>query len=304
MKRIGLIGCGSWGRYVLRDLVALNCEVSVVAINKNSLQNAIQFKANAIFDSIDALPPQEGYVVCTPAGTHFEVIQQLVQKSSQVPIFVEKPMCNNTQEAEYLAKQLPNTLFVMDKWRYHNGVLALRDLIASKKYGNVVNISTKRLSKGTIHPDADTIWHLAPHDVAIVYELLGYLPEPSFARLDITHGELRGMTACLGKNPFAMIEVSDRHTAHYREIKVFFEDAIVVFSDGYSTVLTVYKTHQLDPNQEVKYEEAIPFELKMPLYDELDSFIKHLNGGPPPKSNANEGAMTVKIISQLKAMAQ
>ena len=303
MKKIGLIGCGNWGKYILRDLVSLGCEVSVVARSEKALQNAAQYGAKAVFDLVENLPVQEGYVVCTPAVTHFDIIQKLTAKAPKTPIFVEKPMCNNVQEAEYLAKQLPDTLFVMDKWRYHRGILALKELIQSEKYGKVNSISTKRLSRGTIHPDADTIWHLAPHDVAIVYELLGYLPDPAFARLDTTQDEIRGMTACLGHSPCVWIEVSDRHHKHFREVKVFFENAIATLSDAYSEQLAIYATSALNPQQTPIYE-YVSFEVQMPLFDELTAFIHFLEGGIAPKSSAAEGKMVVETIEKLKTMFQ
>jgi Trk K+ transport system NAD-binding subunit len=33
---VGLVGCGRWGRHILRDLVALGCEVHVVARSEES----------------------------------------------------------------------------------------------------------------------------------------------------------------------------------------------------------------------------------------------------------------------------
>ena len=302
-KKIGLIGCGNWGKYILRDLVALGCEVSVVARSENALQNAVQYQAKAVFDSVEHLPIQDGYVVCTTSVTHYEIIQELTAKNPKTPIFVEKPLCTSVLEAQQLSQKLPDTLFVMDKWRYHTGILALKDLIQSEKYGKVIHISTKRLSRGTIHPDADTIWHLAPHDIAIAYELLGYLPEPAFARLDITHHEIRGMTACLGHSPCVWIEVGDRHHKHFREVKVFFENAIVTLSDAYSEQLEIYNTQQLEHNQIPVYE-YLPFEIRMPLFDELAAFVEFLGGGPAPKSSVSEGKMIVETIEKLKTLAQ
>ena len=129
MKKIGLIGCGNWGKYILRDLVSLDCQVSVVARSEKALQNAAQYGAKAVFDSVENLPIQEGYVICTPAITHFDIIQRLTAKAPKTPIFVEKPLCINVLEAQQLSQQLPDTLFVMDKWRYHRGILALKELI-------------------------------------------------------------------------------------------------------------------------------------------------------------------------------
>ena len=38
--RVALVGCGRWGRHILRDLIALGCEVPVVARSEASVERA------------------------------------------------------------------------------------------------------------------------------------------------------------------------------------------------------------------------------------------------------------------------
>ena len=37
---VGLVGCGNWGRHILRDLVALGCRTTVVARSQESRARA------------------------------------------------------------------------------------------------------------------------------------------------------------------------------------------------------------------------------------------------------------------------
>lgn len=37
---VGLVGCGNWGRHILRDLLALDCDVTVVARSEASRARA------------------------------------------------------------------------------------------------------------------------------------------------------------------------------------------------------------------------------------------------------------------------
>jgi hypothetical protein len=41
----------------------------------------------------------------------------------------------------------------------------------------------------------------------------------------------------------------------------------------------------------------------MPLLAELEAFVAHLEGGPAPKSSAAEGALIVRRIAELRALA-
>ena len=55
---IALVGCGAWGKNILRDLVSLGCEVNVVARSEASISRAREGNARSIVDSVEALPGQ------------------------------------------------------------------------------------------------------------------------------------------------------------------------------------------------------------------------------------------------------
>ena len=42
---------------------------------------------------------------------------------------------------------------------------------------------------------------------------------------------------------------------------------------------------------------------ELPLLRELRAFLDHLDGGPPPRSSAAEGAAIVRTISELRLLA-
>src|SRR5881394_9367 len=72
---IGLIGCGRWGRHILRDLLILGCDVTVVSGSEAGRQDARDGGATEIVASVEYLPPVSGLVVATPTSTHAEVIE-------------------------------------------------------------------------------------------------------------------------------------------------------------------------------------------------------------------------------------
>lgn len=55
--QIGLVGCGRWGKNILRDLVSLDCEVHVVAHDIESKGNAREYGAHEILDTLSMLKP-------------------------------------------------------------------------------------------------------------------------------------------------------------------------------------------------------------------------------------------------------
>ncbi len=143
------MGCGAWGRYILRDLVSLGCEVPVVARSERSVANAREGGAATIVGSIEELPEVAGVVVATPTSSHAEVVEEALGLG--VPVYVEKPLTDDAAAAERLAAQAPDRLFVMDKWRYHPGVEALAELARSDELG----------ARGRPPHDADRLGQLA-----------------------------------------------------------------------------------------------------------------------------------------------
>jgi predicted dehydrogenase len=298
-NRIGLVGCGAWGQYILRDLNTLGCQVSVVARSENSMTRAKTMNAHKIVPTIEDLPEADGYVVATPSLNHVEMIEKLLPY--QRPIFVEKPMAINPKQATALAQKAEGLLFVMEKWRYHLGVQKLRDLARDNQFGKLLGIKTTRIGWGNPHADCDTIWHLTPHDLSIVYEILGHLPAARSAVAEVLD-EPVSLIAILGESPFVHIEISSRSQTRKRSVALHFERAIASLNDGYDDFIEVF-IDAGEINQPPQQIRKIYFDQQMPLYAELQAFVEFLNGGSPPRSSALEGAANVQLIEQLRQMA-
>ena len=78
MLSIALVGCGRWGRHVLRDLMTLGVRVVVVARDPQSIAAARAGGAVEVVASVEALPAVDGAVVATPTSTHADVVMRLV----------------------------------------------------------------------------------------------------------------------------------------------------------------------------------------------------------------------------------
>ena len=300
LTKVGLIGCGDWGKNILRDLKSLGCHVTVVSLSKHSHANAINYHADKIVNAISQLTDVEGVIVATPAITHFGIIKQIARLS--IPIFVEKPMTANLHEAEYLANEFSDRLFVMHKWRYHAGVQALANIVASKELGEVRSLQTKRMNWGNHHSDVDMIWTCLPHDLSITIEILGKIPKPRVAVGLEWQQEAVELSCILGEKPWNSILISSVSTNVNREIKIECDHGIALLTDGYDNHISIHHKVDwgLDPN---KYTEQRAFEFEMPLLLELKEFVNYLRGGKPPKCDAYEGLAVVKTIVELRQLA-
>lgn len=285
---VGLVGCGAWGRFILRDLVSLGARVAVVARSEESKSRATEGGAHEVVRELGELPEVEALVVATPTSTHAEVVGEALERG--VPVFVEKPLTNDPASAERLAAAAGGRLFVMDKWRYHPGVELLAELARTEALGPVRGVHTTRVGWGNPHDDVDAVWVLAPHDLSIALEVLRELPEARAAT-----GDGDDLVGLLGADPWAHVEVSARSPVRRREVRLVCDGGVALLADGYSEHVLV--------RREGGEEERRGISTELPLLRELRAFLDHVHGGPPPRSSAPEGALVVRRIQELRALA-
>lgn len=296
--RIGLAGCGRWGKLILRDLLSLGCDVPVVARSAASRQRAEEAGATEIVAELSSLRGVDGIVIATPTATHAEVVGEALEFG--VPVFVEKPLTADVFSARRLAAAAPDRLFVMDKWRYHPGVRELARIARSRELGEVVGIHARRVTLGHRYSDVDTVWIHAPHDLAIALEILGEVPAPRQAVPELVGGELAGLTAILGEAPWLVVEVSALAPAHRRELRLVCEGGVAQLDGGYAESVVIGRAGAIDADA----VEHRPAQGEMPLLAELRAFAEHLRGGPPPLSSAADGVLIVEAVEEMIALAR
>src|SRR5512138_3774871 len=84
---VALVGCGRWGRHILRDLLGLGCAVTVVDTSPERRREALERGAASAAGRLSGLPDLAGIVVATPAGTHARVVEEALGRG--VPVFCE-----------------------------------------------------------------------------------------------------------------------------------------------------------------------------------------------------------------------
>lgn len=294
---VGLVGCGRWGRHILRDLVAIGCEVPVVARSEESRARAEEGGAAAIVADVASLPAVDGAIVATATSTHAEVLDDVLALG--VPVYCEKPLTDSAQSATRLAQLEPDRLFVMDKWRYHPGVRELAAIATDGRLGRVSGLKTVRVGWGNPHPDVDAVWILAPHDLSIALEIFGAVPRAEAAVAQWFTADAAHMSALLrGNGWWHTFEVSARAPERRRTIELYCEGGVAALADGWDEHVTLHR----DGPEGVE-DERVETPGELPLLAELRAFVGHLAGGPPPKSSAAEGSAIVAAVSELRRLA-
>ena len=293
---IGLVGVGPWGRHILRDLRSLGATVHAVARSPESVAWARDGGAASVIDHPDHLPPCDGYVVAVRTTSHLDVIDRLLPRGR--PIFCEKPLSPDYARVKALPASARDLVFTMHKWRYHPGTLELARIARDGDLGAVTGLRTFRTGWSDNHPDTIPFWNLAPHDVSIALEIFDEVPDPIAAFSEASGDPGRGIVAwCRTASgvPFTF-EVSARHPVNLRRVVLRCEHGACALDSSDYGVVTVRR--EGEAATQVRVADT------MPLLAELDTFLSHLRGGPPPRTSLEEETAVLRALTRTLELAR
>jgi predicted dehydrogenase len=294
-KVIGLIGCGAWGKNILRDLLSLNCRVLVVDIDWRARSKASENGAAKTFSDIDDLAECDGYVVAVPIPDLTKTCAVLLKYKK--PVFSEKTLCRSLDDFNLL-KSLGGSeyIFAMHKWHYHPGIEALRLVTQGHKIGELEELHATRHAWVKDFHGGDVFWTQAVHDLTIVKHILGYIPKKINA-INVVKNEDDlpvAFTALLGDKPAVFISVSGRH-CHKRS------GVSIHGNKGSAGLYNAYDDHITIRNE--AGEEKIAIDTTFPLYLELKEFVGYLHHGPEPRCNLQSAKEVTQAILNLRKKA-
>jgi len=191
--KVGIIGCGNIAHTQLKYIVKYVEKKSIALCDKNPLRMEYlskEFGLTNKFIDVEILlqkfHPKVVHIL-TPPHTHKDIA--LICLENGANIFIEKPMCINTEEAKAIVIQAKekNLQVCVDHMRLFDPlILKVKDLISSGVVGEIINIHTKetdpyyqiRKSEGLVQPwleslPGEIIYDLIPHHLSLLYEFFG-----------------------------------------------------------------------------------------------------------------------------------
>jgi predicted dehydrogenase len=178
---IGVIGCGQWGRNLVRNVHAIGLLAAVAEPSPSGRAKAKEIApAVPVHESADAVladPQIHAVMIATPAETHYPVASAALAAGKDV--FVEKPMTIDVEDARALIRQAEaaeRILMVGHLLEYHPAILKLHELVQSGELGKIRYVISNRLNLGKIRTEENALWSFAPHDIAVILRLVGTMP--------------------------------------------------------------------------------------------------------------------------------
>lgn len=176
-----LIGLGYWGPNLLRNFNAqascflkYGCDLLDANIAKaQSHYPGITFTKN--IDDVLHDAAVELVLIATPTSTHFPLGKKALEAGKH--IFLEKPMCGTSVEAEELiaiAKKMGRHIFVDHTFAFAPSVTKIHEYVQKKTIGELLYFDSTRINLGIIQTDTNVLWDLAIHDLTILGMIKDY----------------------------------------------------------------------------------------------------------------------------------
>ena len=179
--RVAVVGCGQWGKNLVRTFHGLGALQWLCDSNPDALQQQAQLapgvQTTTRFDELLASDVQ-AIVLATPAALHYAGARAALRAGKDV--FVEKPLAlrySEGSELVELADSLDRVLMVGHILQYHPAIARLHELVAREELGRLWYIYSNRLNLGRVRHEENILWSFAPHDLSVIHSLAGAEPE-------------------------------------------------------------------------------------------------------------------------------
>lgn len=311
MLKIAVVGCGKWGRNLVRNFYSFGVLKTVCELNSKILaQIREKYPALNLTSSLEDLekdPEIQGVVVSTPASTHYRIAKKFLRVGKDV--FVEKPLALRIEEGEELAEMAVRNraiLMVGHVLQYHPAVIRLKQLIGKNGLGKIQYIYSNRLNIGRIRNEENILWSFAPHDISLLLSIVGQMPKNvlSFGGIYLPH-KVEDVTLTLFSFPNgikAHIFVSWLNPFKEQRFVVIGDEKMAVFDDTSKDRKLVLYHHKIDwsqyevPTIEKAEGEIIGVEDKEPLKEEARHFLSCIKNRRKPLTDAEEGLRVLRVL--------
>jgi UDP-2-acetamido-3-amino-2,3-dideoxy-glucuronate N-acetyltransferase len=313
--KIGIIGGGYWGKNLIRDFDKLSVLFKICDINEKSLDEyKIKYpyvKTTTSYD--DLLNDDEVTAICIalPGNMHYEYGKKALNSNKDV--YIEKPFTSTLEEAEELvklSKEKNKILFIGHILNYNPYVKEIKNLISTKKFGNIISITANRFNLGIYRTDNNVLYDLAPHDISLVLSLCqNKLPNSVICNgHSYITNEIHDITNSILKYDDKYINVNVNWLNPYKEhrMTIICEKGMIVFDDSNLNEKLIYY------NEYVSFNNTFPVvvnsskniieidDKRFPLEIECEAFIEACRSRNEPITNGEEGLRVMKVICALQ----
>jgi len=311
LPRVAVIGCGYWGRNLVRNFRALGALHAVAdpsaAGREQAAQLAPELRPDTDIAPVLARPEIDAVALATPACTHAELGLQVLAAGKD--LFVEKPMALSLDDARRLvdaAAHHRRILQVGHVLEYHPATAALRRWIEAGRLGRLCLLHSRRLNFGRVRTEEDALWNVAPHDFAVMLRVTGRLPGEVSCFASYSLGTPRADFAIallrFAGGVDAHVFAGWLHPTKEQRLVVVGERGVAVFDDAEPTASKlVFHEQHVDLTAGLPhlfkgptYAEPLPAD--EPLQLECAAFLESVQQRRPPLADGVSGLRVMAVL--------
>ena len=311
---MAVVGAGAWGRNHVRTFHALGALGGVVEASP-SLRARLtgEYPGLPVWGSLEmALAHVDGIVIATPAASHAGLAGEALE--SGLGVLVEKPMtldASHAQELVGMAALTGKPLMVGHLLLYQPAIQELRRQLQAGVVGKVLRIDMERLNHGRVRNQEDVLWSFGPHDVAVLFYLMGEAPirvaaagarflQPGI--LDDVHLDL---TFHGGRS--AHIHLSWYWPEKRRGLRVLGDKGMLVYDEADQSLTLHHKrlTGGSGPDRLAPLDEGCGFLFRgqgEALMREDQHFLDCLQTNSKPLSDGQSGVDVIRVLERADAL--
>ncbi len=312
--RIGVVGCGHWGKNLVRNFAELGFLVAVADADAERTKDFAQqykvigqdFEAMLADGSIDAL------VIASPAECHFSHVSAALKAGKHV--FVEKPLALSMEQGQVLcdmAQSLNKILMVGHLLQFHPAFLKAKAMVQEGEIGKLQYIYSNRLNLGKFRQEENSLWSFAPHDISMILGLADALPHEVYATGAChIHSHIEDITTThmrFNHGVQAHVFVSWLHPYKEQKLVVVGDAGMLVFDDG-----KPWEEKLMHYSHKVTWRQGMPtpdkadglplaLEASEPLNNECLHFAECVTTGKRPRTDGEEGLRVLQVLNTAQA---
>lgn len=299
MVTLALIGLGQWGKNYLHTATTLkHVRIKYICAQNQQTLDLFPNSYTKVL-SVDQLLKHkgiDGFIIATPAKTHFEIAKKLLASGNN--LLIEKPLATNYQEAVELQKiwQAKKSKVLVGHTYLYNPAYQVAKKLA--KNLRIKSIAFKGLSS-PVRKDISVIWDWGPHPISILLDLI---KSPIIAVRAIDQNENSNSNLFdiikvwirFVNNIEASIHISWSCLRKIRKLTIAGENATIELDDTNTTNQKIVFQKLNQAPQHPAYPS------QSPLVNELEEFTQAIQANKKITSDLNMGVEVVKILSVIE----
>ncbi len=308
--KVGVIGCGYWGKNLVRVFHELGALSAVCDVNP-SIHETVRrtypgVRVTSEVEDILGANHLQAVVIAAPAAQHYVLSKAALECGKDV--FVEKPLALQVGEGEelvHLARRNGRILMVGHILEYHPAIHELKRLVGEGQLGKLQYVYSSRLNIGKLRTEENILWSFAPHDIAVILSLLKEFP---------THVAAQGgcyvnsrvadttLTTCeFASGTMAHIFVSWLHPFKEQRLCVVGDRGMAVFDDVETERKLVLYHHEIEWRDRVPVAKkdagaVVPILKQEPLKEECLHFLDCIRERKTPVTDGESGLRVLQVL--------